>query len=704
VTFLAPFAAVVAGAVALPALLVLYFLKLRRRQVRVGSTLLWWNAVQDLQVNTPFRWLRVSLLLILQLLALACLLVAIARPAIPDDAPAAPRVIIVIDRSASMNAADGVPPPGVANQRSTRLDEARRRADALVSSLARRSGGFGFSSSTDHQACILTLAARAEALTPFTASARELHDAIAAIAPSDQPADLPALLRLVDALAGASSDEAAPSQRTALYFFTDASFPAPPSPLVPPRNVDIRLERVGPAPSASPSFENLGVVSISARRDYDNPARLRVFARVLNASAAPMEAIAQLRISSAIADTRSILVPASARPAGPSSEVVPGETSVTFELEHALAGDAVVSITGAPRDLLAADDAAGLVLTPAGRARVLVVTPDATPPDTYLASALEALDLREQRTVSAPLYEEMILLASAPGGAPVGGPAPDLRDWDMVIFDRVTPAALPPPSLPSLSFGAPLPIPGVSIAAVEPPSTARAVSWQRTHPLLRYVTLDQLLVAPAVRLTLPTGPAFRVTPLAMSEDGPLIATFEPAAPAADAPARRIIVPFDIARSNWGPDVSFPVFLSNAVDYLTLRGQAVAGRSFRTTDPIILSPAPKSSSITIEGPVSRTIPVPSQSPGAPAAPVSVGQLDRAGMYTLTGATTPALAVNLLDDTETLLRTADDLPIAGVSRDLQSSHATAPREIWHYFAAAALALLTLEWFLTAWKMRV
>src|SRR5262249_55611964 len=108
VTFLSPLTAIVAAAVTVPALLVLYFLKLRRRAVRVSSTLLWERAVQDLQVNTPFRWLRASWILLLQLLLLGLLVTALGRPAIDAGPAAGPRVILLVDRSASMSALDGI--------------------------------------------------------------------------------------------------------------------------------------------------------------------------------------------------------------------------------------------------------------------------------------------------------------------------------------------------------------------------------------------------------------------------------------------------------------------------------------------------------------------------------------------------------------------------------------------------------------------
>src|SRR4051794_25757119 len=50
--------------------LLLYFLRLKRKPMQVPSTFLWRKSIEDLHVNTLFQWLRQNVLLVLQILAL----------------------------------------------------------------------------------------------------------------------------------------------------------------------------------------------------------------------------------------------------------------------------------------------------------------------------------------------------------------------------------------------------------------------------------------------------------------------------------------------------------------------------------------------------------------------------------------------------------------------------------------------------------
>src|SRR5215469_7901170 len=90
-------------------IIALYFLKLRRRPVRVPSTLLWRRSLEDLHVNSLFQRLRRNLLLFLQLLAVGLVMLALAGPQMKGTAGAGQRFVLMIDCSASMSATDVSP-------------------------------------------------------------------------------------------------------------------------------------------------------------------------------------------------------------------------------------------------------------------------------------------------------------------------------------------------------------------------------------------------------------------------------------------------------------------------------------------------------------------------------------------------------------------------------------------------------------------
>src|SRR6267142_6462167 len=97
--------AAIAAGIVVPSLLLLYFLKLRRREMPISSTLLWKKAIQDLQVNAPFQRLRKNLLLLLQMLLLLLLALAFARPLMNYTQGAGKLTVTDIDRPAAMSAA-----------------------------------------------------------------------------------------------------------------------------------------------------------------------------------------------------------------------------------------------------------------------------------------------------------------------------------------------------------------------------------------------------------------------------------------------------------------------------------------------------------------------------------------------------------------------------------------------------------------------
>src|SRR4029079_14755707 len=83
-----------------------YLLKLKRKRAIVPSVLLWRRALEEVEANAPFKRLRRSLLLLLQLLVLIALVFALARPLVITRALASGSTVIIIDSTASMGARD----------------------------------------------------------------------------------------------------------------------------------------------------------------------------------------------------------------------------------------------------------------------------------------------------------------------------------------------------------------------------------------------------------------------------------------------------------------------------------------------------------------------------------------------------------------------------------------------------------------------
>src|SRR5581483_11111645 len=104
----------------------LYFLKVKRPEVRVANLVLWSRHQADRQANAPWQRLRWSALLLLQLLAALALALAVLRPGLPGAAGIASTTVVVIDGSASMNATDVAP-----TRFAAAVDRTRRLAGEL---------------------------------------------------------------------------------------------------------------------------------------------------------------------------------------------------------------------------------------------------------------------------------------------------------------------------------------------------------------------------------------------------------------------------------------------------------------------------------------------------------------------------------------------------------------------------------------------
>jgi len=686
--FLTPMPAIIAAAVTVPTVLMLYFLKLRRRPVRVGSTMLWQQAAEDLQANVPFKWLRPSVVLFMQLLIVAAFLLALARPAVHATGEMPSRVFLVLDRSASMRATDM---PGG----KTRFAEAITRAQQAIERLA--AGG------ARREITIITAAARAEIVAGPTRSTGELRRALEAITPTDQPGDLASALRLVQALAMPEDPEAEEAPRSLVLVYSDGST----ADELPALAADVRFERVAPEKPGG----NIGIVALAARRDSATPSRVRLFARLQSTLPEPVTLGVSVRLDGEVVERQSVEVV-------PADEQGPGETPLALQLE--MAGGGVLTLTIDRQDALAADDSASLVLAAPTRPAVLLVREEereSAGTGWLLTDVLRELDLSGLTLMSAARVQALGTEAYA--------------GVDLVIFDGVSVSgAMGLPPVASVHFGGDFEIPGV-VATERSGRVLPILAWHRSHPLLRDISLGTVRVGTCRVLEPATEEdATSFTELARTAEGVVLAAIE------HDRTTHVVAGFDLVQSTWPMEYSFPIFLANAVESLPRsarwdarggRGGArggglAAGWSATTDEPVVLA-QPVAAGAVLRDPEGQERPVLHAATGSSAAD-GLGVLDRVGVWQLTtrgeetdsrdrrfgepghGVGLWAIPVNLFDAKESSLEAPAVLAVPGgaIAAAGDGTSTGEPREIWHWFVLAAVGLLVVEWLAFGVRARV
>ncbi|RMH12494.1 MAG: VWA domain-containing protein [Planctomycetota bacterium] len=648
-TFLAPLAGLIGAFLTVPPLLFFYLLKLRRRPLTVSSTMLWEQAVHDVQVNVPFRWIRPSLLLLLHLLILALFLLALARPAIDGKGGAAREVIFLLDVSASMQARD-------AEGGLTRLEAAKARAIDVARPL--------FASSGRCSVTVVIFAQDAALAGPACGSLSQLRAMLNPIEPTDQPGRLEPALRLAEQLmTRATTETQTPSPPLVCLFSDGALMDQTPLSLAGAR-VSFEPVRV----SADDAQGNIAIVSCSAARDEDNLARVRLFVRLQSTFASDQPIQLDILLDGEPIAQHALIVPRK-------DSFGPGTVGRTFAID--VPGSGVVRCAARVDDLLAADNSASVVLSAPIRARILLVHPERVEPDPFLTDALRELPVRSFRVISQEAYRR--LAGSVRGQV------------DLIVFDRVMPEEVPPVS--TISVGAPL------VPEPENPGAESAggfvLSWDRRSSIMRDVSLDTVQIdrwlGPAPRA--PLEALGRVSDLALVRDGAVITLVRTPR------TEHLLLRFEIAQTNWPLHFSFPIMLFNAVDVLTGAGASRTGQAFTTSEPIVVRVLEEGSVLKLTGPVDLSIPRPNPAPGT----LSLGVLSRAGVYRGEGMEPPVLAVNLVHAQESLLEVRESVSVGGVEA-VPIEQVSGPREIWSWLVAAAGVLLLIEWFIYAARVRV
>ncbi len=324
-SFLAPWIGLLA-ALTLPLVVLLYFLRLKRRQLTIPSTILWQRSFLDLRANTPFQRLRKNLLMFLQLLIFACLALALAQPLVRAAASTGRRIVLLVDISASMS---------VREEGGTRLDAAKTKCDAIISTMG-----------ASDEAMIVTFHRRAETVEPFTAAKGLLRETVGRLRARDTGTDLgEALVVAAGAVKAAANPE--------IYIVSDGGFGRLPE-MPAGDELPIRVVLVGAVRA------NIGLTACDVRSPPQPGAGPQVFVAVENVGDQPATTTAEFRLDGKLLASKSFELAA--------EEVA----SATIDLEPGAAGLCEVRLT--TKDVFAADDIVRTWIVPQRKFRVTLVT------------------------------------------------------------------------------------------------------------------------------------------------------------------------------------------------------------------------------------------------------------------------------------------------------------------------------------------
>ncbi len=648
--WLTPTIALFAGAITVPSLLILYFLKLKRRELPVSCTLLWQRAAQDLWANAPFQRLRRNILLLMQLLALLAVVAALGSPMMAWQGGGQRRYVLLIDRSASMGANDVQP---------SRLAAAKQQAREFVGTL--RQGAFFGAVGQPDEAMIISFADRPQVVCTFTSNRNTLLRGIDSIGLADGTSRLQEAVRIGTAFATPVDPEAmgrSSAGRATFVLFTDGRLHDADE--VTLRDEEVVLYQIGR------SSNNLAITAVEARRRYEDPEEVTVFANLANFGESASECDVQLSLDGRPISYEHVVLPAVA-PASASPDT--SQAGVTFTLRSALGG--VLEVRQLTSDALAADDAAWMVVPRPKRLSVLLVSPG----NLVLEEALRSLPMALVETKTPDEIEAT--------------PTATLT-YDVIVLDRSLPKQLPRGAY--LVFGPPPP--SIGVTSHGPNQDQFILDWRMHHPATRFVNLQNVFAKEWWQLDLPDDAHV----LAEADRGPCMAMLSRGG------SSYLLVNFDILSSNWPFRPGFVMFLYNAVGLLGRTSDGGADRSSMAVgSSFIVEAPPATDSLRVVRPDGQVESRPVDASGR----MRYADLDRVGVYRVQrpNETEQAFAVNLLDADESNIAPAEQVNLGG--RRLVARHAGVTRaniDLRPWLAALALMVLCLEWYVYNRKVQI
>jgi hypothetical protein len=595
-------------------IVILYMLKLRRRETEVSSTMLWRMVLRDREANAPWQRLRRNLLLLLQLLLLALLVVALARPFIPVPVVASGQVTVLLDASASMNATDVQP---------SRFEAAQAVARQLANDLTQ-----------EGLMTIILVGPQPRVLASATNDKLELRNAINAAQPTIGSADWETAFALA---AGANGSVA----NSTTVLISDGGLPEK----LPALTGEVRYVPIGSQPA------NLGISALSLRPASGGP---QLFASVANYGDVDARTILTINLDGELFNAQQLEVPA-----GKTSNVIIQAYEGTALAEAVLSPPVGATNT----DYLPTDDKAWAVFNPPQTGRVLFISRDGNIFVEQLLAALPGLQPFRQ-SVDAP---------------------PPTDPFDLYVYDGVISNTLPSKELLLVN---PPPNPLFTVGDAFTPTITSTITLV-DDPLLSFVDFSNVHILRAREVQTPAWARTLI-----SVDG------KPLVFVGTLDRRRIAVfTFDLRDSDLPLQIAYPILMSNLITWLTPSTViSESGETVHPGDTVTVRPEVGEQAVGIQAPDGQFFIAPASEAGVLFS--DTHQLGIYGVGTVSvqegGKFAGFFAVNLFDPLESKIEPAETLTVGRAQVSAAVRGQVGQREFWSFVAAAALAILIVEWW--------
>ncbi|HLH74628.1 MAG TPA: VWA domain-containing protein [Chloroflexota bacterium] len=474
-------------------------------------------------------------------------------------------------------------------------------------------------------AALIEAGSTARVVVPETLDHGALDQGLAGLQPTDTTGDsIAAALGIARALARGRGG-------ATVHLFSDGAFPHP-SEWDDLTGLNVRFHPVGTAAA------NQAIVAMAMRPDPTGGTGDQLFARIENFGDAAVQTSATLRADGTTIETRPVDLPANG-------------TAQLFFL-NVPSNAKVIQLQLDQPDALAADNTATLVRSMPPTVPVLMVTRG----NLFLQKALQALP-------GISVYQV----------TPRGFTSIDTSTYAVLVFDGYTPDQ--PPNKNALIIN-PTDASWLPLHQVvrDPPITL----WRSDDPTLAFVDLSSIRIARASEVTLPDW----AHPLIESNGIPLGFIGQ------NNGQRVIGLTFDLQQSNLPLSASFPIFISNVMQFLVPPSVARQD-SLMPGSPAVIQIRPGVDRVVVQGPANQHWEIhPSGSS------LSFTQTSLAGLYQATeyigsqSVATQQFAVNMFSPSESDLRPRANL----VDHDSASAPTPAEqRPIIHEYAPWLLLLV-------------